>query len=406
MKVMKEIVTGRNQSVESFGAGQTGHAERSELGQRGRAERLGGDVLRTTNGLLHSNDTVLEMRYGDRVRMSEWVSIHGLNKVLNDQEYVLELASEHELQEDNLAAERFEELFIEGVNIGGWLGDVSGDRDAYQARAQQTGLYDDIAHRLDAVIDLDFREPIKSEDDEDLSLLKTTIGVDVTVSGSPQVILDKITKHYSDRAKLPFGFSHLDYYARGEQRQAKLMVPRYVIGLSAREVQEIWRGTETDDQQAHSFRPNSPLNLQTRFKVLSEIRAQNLLYYAMLPDQPENRMVQVAGLQISAVDECLNAALKDCTQQIIKRQVLPASIFRAAKQPGARPRRDREIIEEYLMQESQRKYRNRDPFTRIIAETRRLLGALYDEDSTNVLQQDLLERNQIMNQNRALRFRS
>lgn len=347
-------------------------------------------------GFIKAYDTTLEQRYGDPVRMSEFISIHGQKKVLADQEYTIARAKKREQQGKRPEADQLETIFIDGVNIGGWLGDKLNDCDAYQALAQPTAKYDDFSHRLDVAVELIFQKPIRGYDGK-MTLQRATIGIDTTIGGAPATIREKLTRHYSDQAQLPFGFSHLDYYACEQKREKRLMVPRYVIGLNVYEVRRIWGNLRTDDGNK-VFQPNSPVNLQARFKVLAEIRAQNLLYFAMLPDDCVSKMTRRAALQIEAVDECLNAALKDCTKQIVRRQVLPQTIF--AKRSGRQPTK-REAIEEYLIAENRRLYRNVDPFTQIIGESHRLLGALYRAKDDS-LKQKLEARRKIMAHNQAL----
>lgn len=353
-------------------------------------------------GFIKAYDVELEKKFGSQIRMAEFAGVHSARRIISDQKYVLERAADRKEQGERPEADQLELIFIEGVNVGGWLGDVTGDRDAYQARAQATAQYDDFSHRLDAAVELLFAKPIRSHDDEG-ALRQTTIGIDVTVSGSPIMILDKLTRHYSDRSCLPFGFSRLDYYAHDDVREAKAMVLRYVIGLNVREVRRIWRRLKPGSKGGHlqAFRPNSPESLQMRFKVLSEIRAQNLLYCAMLPEDQTDKVVRKAALQIDAVDECLNAALKDCTKQIIARRVVPEKVF-APRRDGRKLPSEREAIEEFFIAESWQKYRNDDPFQQIMSKARRLLGILYDTDEDNPVRRALTERRKIMMHNQRL----
>lgn len=349
---------------------------------------------------MRAYDKALGQKYGDPVRMAEFVAIHGREKVLADQEYTLARAEARVKQGQRPEADQLEAIFIDGVNIGGWLGDVTGDSDAYAATARPTASYDDFSHRLDVAVELTFRRPIASHDGRHI-LPRTTIGIDTTLSGTPQVVREKLTRHYSDFAQLPFGFSHLDYYAYDERREARALVPRYVIGLNVHEVRKIWR-ERASGNGTKAFRPDSGVSLQTRFKVLTEIRRQNLLYYAMLPEDHESETVALAALQIEAVDECLNAALSDCARQIVAERVLPEAVF-ARRRRGSRRRSQREVIESCLIQENRRRYANIDPFTRIVGETQHMLDVLYTPETDAALYRALDGRRKIMVQNRALR---
>ena len=353
--------------------------------------------------LMRERDAAITKRFGTDCRMAEFQSIHGKRKVLRDQNYLLEMVDIQKQEDDRTEANQLELIFIEGVNIGGWLGDITGDRDAYQTQAQATSIYDDFSHRLDTAVELTFAQPIWSQDEKE-SLRRMTIGFDVTVCGSPLVMLNKLTCHYGGQLRLPFGFSSLDYYAHGQTREAKPLVPRYGIGLNVCEGRQIWRDMQagpTDGGILQAFRPNSPESLRMRFKVLSEIRAQNLLYYAMLPEDQTHKLVRQATLQIDAVDECLNAALRDCTQQLMARRVVPTGIF-APRRQSQKPRSDREALEDFFITETGQKYRNLDPFRQILGETRRLLAALYDTDKNDPVRKALVERRKIMPQNEML----
>lgn len=354
------------------------------------------------NSFMKAYDATLGSKFGEHVRMSDFLGIHAPSKIIADQRYTIERVTGRK-QKGELTAGHLEAIFIEGVNVGGWLG----DGDAYQARAWPAAIYDDISHRIDTVVNLAFRQPIYSHDGKD-ALQQVTIGFDVTVGGAPDKVLDKLTRHYSDQARLPFGFSHLDYYFDGQHRGVKPLLIRYVIGVNFHEVLEIWGSTQSDPStRSHlsAFRPNSPASLQMRFKILSEIRQQNMLYYAMLPENQNNKTIRAAALQIDAVDECLNASLQDCTKQIVARRVVPSAIF-AIKQRGHKARSERDIIEEYLIAENQRKYRNKDPFTQIMSKARKFLDSLYDESADNIIRQALAERRKIMVQNQVLRIPS
>lgn len=343
-------------------------------------------------------DAALEQDYGNTVRMSDFVAIHGQRKVLADQQYTLERAEKRRRQGKRPEADLLETIFIDGVNVGGWLGDVTGDDNAYKIQAQPTAWYDDFSHRLDVAVELTLRKPVHSHDGH-YTLKHVTIGVDTTLGGDPTFIREKLTWHYNDSVRLPFGFSHLDYYAHGQRRDVRAMLPRYVIGLNVHEVRAIWDEVRLGD----GFRPDSAISLQTRFKVLAEIRRQNLLYFAMLPEGHIGKTTRMAALQIEAVDECLNAALRDCTRQIVSQQVLPQEIF-AATQPGSGGRRltERDAVEKFLIKDNRNRYFNIDPFTQIIGESRRLLKALYAPLENNALRRALEERRAVMEHNRPL----
>lgn len=292
-----------------------------------------------------------------------------------------------------------ETIFIDGVNTGSWLGETTSAHNAYQARAYPTASYDDFSHRLDVAVELIFHSPIQSHDGKTI-LRRATIGIDTTLIGDSTGLREKLTRHYNDPIELPFGFSHLDYYVHEQQREVRPLLPRYVVGLNAYEVKAIWRELKSG-QDATAFQSQSATSLRTRFKILMEIRRQNLLYFAMLPEDTTGKMARTAALLIEAVDECLNAALDDCTRQIIAREAVPRIVF-AVTRSGKKRRTERERIEDFLISDNRRRYTNQDPFTNIVGEAQRLLDALYASPANNPLRRALEKRRKIMVHNQTL----
>lgn len=139
---------------------------------------------------IRSNDRIILERFGNTgIKMGDFTEVYSLDKILRDQEYTLERGAEYDLSTaENVAAKRLEEIFLEGVNVGGLLGRESLSRDgAFKVGARHTAKYDDITHRIDAMVDLDFKEPIESYDGES-SISSVTMGVDVTTAASSGVL--------------------------------------------------------------------------------------------------------------------------------------------------------------------------------------------------------------------------
>ncbi len=304
-------------------------------------------------------------------------------------------------------AQDFEKLFVRGVQLNRWLGNLPDQRGevAFSTRTHETADLDDYSHRLDAFTVLRFREPV--ETDTGVKLRTLPLGFDVTISGHPETILDKMTRSYNDDAELPFGFSHLKYYTDGREKSSLSLLPRYVIGIDLEELDVLRSKTSGSETNLHS-----PAALRMRFKTLAEIRAQNELFQAMLPDDAydsEDAKVQLAQAYIEVADEQLNRALADCADEMIKRRCLPNDVIKQVEE-SRNPFRARKVIEDYFLEESQERFRegwhgradeNMDPFVQIIACARELTAAAYD-DSQPKRQAAIDERRRVLPQNQKL----
>ncbi len=156
--------------------------------------------------------------------------------------------------------------------------------------------------------------------------------------------------------ELPFGFSHLDYYSSESGHSRLPMLPRYTIGIGASDVNAVMETARIRERDGTvDFGLFSGQNLINRFKVLSEIRAQNELYQAMLPDEMESEIVQQANMQLFVADECLHRALEICTMEMVKRKCLPAKVITDVEttQRKGRSTKARNIVQEYLLEHSQ-----------------------------------------------------
>lgn len=372
--------------------------------RRRTAERRAGqkvfDIEKAAQRKMRSNDQIILERFGDTgIRMGDFVGIYPASKIVRDQEYTLDRGASYELNtSENVAAKRLEEIFLEGVNVGGLLGRESLSRDgAFAVEARHTTKYDDTTHRIDAMVDLDFKEPIESYDGE-TSISNVTMGIDVTTASSSRVLFDKLTKSYnSSYPQLPFGFSQITYYQRGEEREQKKIVPRFTIALSADVVNQLWNSATVVPGQNNSvrdFHAHSELMLKTRFKILSEFRAQNLLRTAMLPDDQEDEPARTAAMQTDAIDECLDEALRDCAKEMIARKYVPASVIKQSEKSQVA------TIEDYIMQESDPRIRTphgiKDlAFVNCMKYTRDLMNAAYISDPDNPTRQ-LIDQHRIV----------
>lgn len=297
----------------------------------------------------------------DGLEMADFADIYPPEKIASDRRYVQKFEKYVSPEGKNALApaQIFEQMFTQGVMLGNWLGNVgfaNGQTfEKFSIEAHNTLPYDDLRNKIDMFATLTFAEPIEDED-YGASIDQMALGFDVTTNNSREKLLDKLTRFYNGGQKLPFGFSHLDYYSNGSEHSALPMLPRYTIGLSATDVNAV--------AETASVRPTngtvdfglfSGQNLINRFKVLAEIRAENELYQAMLPDDMDAEMVQQANVQLYAVDQCLHEALNVCTRELVNRRCLPPPVIaevEAAEQRG-HGMRARNIVQEYLLQRSQ-----------------------------------------------------
>lgn len=250
-------------------------------------------------------------------------------------------------------SQQFETIFLDGIRLGNWLGSTTTRADHtiqqnFFLDARPAAKYDDYRHRADVIATLDFTEPIEDDYGE---LSQAVLAFDVTINSDPATIRDKLTRAYNDDAELPFGFTHLDYYQSSDSRGTAPMVPRYVIGTSKYDLKNLQEISSTDSNGHLHINRNSARALIDRFKVLSEIRAQNELFDAMLPDDWDDARVQKAASLIGAVDECLDRALKTSAELLLCSPALPESVRQKARSGSAY-----RTIEEYLLKSTQAEY--------------------------------------------------
>ncbi len=302
----------------------------------------------------------LERQNGD-MTMADFGDIYSAEKIASDERYVRKFEKfVSGGEKNNLApAQIFEQMFTNGVLLGNWLGNVEFEDghtvEKFNVEAHNTLPYDDIRNKIDTFTTLSFSEPIEDED-FGTTINKVALGFDVTTNNSREKLLDKITRFYNGNQKLPFGFSQLEYYSDTDEHGPMPMLPRYTIGLSMGDINAIAETAKIRERDGTvDFGLFSGKNLVNRFKILSEIRAENELYQAMLPDDMDSEIVQQANVQLFAVDQCLHDALEVCTQELANRKCLPPQVINeieAAKKKG-RGVQARNIVQEYLLSKSQ-----------------------------------------------------
>lgn len=375
---------------ERFSTESGAELERTPM-SRQAARRTGEKTLSASeqdalqNRLSGEQKTAKPNTYSTILKMSDFAVVIDAGKLRRDEEYVRNSESRFQEQaatkhlddpdwDPDWSPERitetkiFEKLFIKGLQAGRWLGNTvnTAEHPTFGTRTYEATRYDDILHRIDAFTTLKLAEPFETSIGTTVKNLP--LGFDVTTDGRRQIIEDKLTRQYNNSAQLPFGFSQVDYYTNGALKTSLAIIPRYVIGVSSDDVSGIRK-------RLRSGKPVnmlSPKNLETRFKVLAEIRAQNELYDAMLPDDAydsEDSQIRRAVSYIETADDKLKTALQACAQEMVKQKVLPAEIMAKIQE---KPSRQRQIIEEYLIS------RGHDEHQELGRERCRAQGEIYD----------------------------
>lgn len=289
--------------------------------------------------------------------MQDFSDIYSANKIRSDQKYVDRARMSFDL-EGGQNARAFEQFFVAGLQQGRWLGNISqtGDQADFTTVTHETTPYDDIYHKIDVFTTLHFQEPVETFAG---NIDKLPLAFDVTIQDKREAIVDKLTRCSNAPTPLPFGFSELTYYSDGRQKSSFNLLPRYVIGVNGNEAKDIREATHVDPNTGvTNINPLSARSLITRFKILTEIRAQNELYQVMLPegaDESDDVQLRQAAAYIEAADDCLRQALRICSEQIIQQECLPRNILEKIKNRPAKAS-PQPIIEEYLMQSAHESY--------------------------------------------------
>lgn len=323
-----------------------------EVMDRASAQRLG--RLAVVNALKANSEP--------EIAIDDFSDTYSADKISADKRYIAGV-EKHFGESNKLGtANVFEQLFINGVMLGNWLGGTTvedgGVVEDFTPSARSTNRYDDLRNRIDTAVTLNFDEPVRDDDNYN-TMKKLVLGFDVTVNNSKEQLLDKITRSSNTEMELPFGFSRLTYYQDGDSHGKIPLMPRYVVGLSGETVNNVLRsaGVRSTDNTV-DFELFSEQNLLNRFRILSEIRAENELYQAMLPDKLDSHVLKGASTQLYIADKCLHKALKVCTRELINRNCLPTEISEkvAEAEAGGRGTKARNIILEFLLKRDQEKF--------------------------------------------------
>lgn len=294
------------------------------------------------------------------ILIDDFSDVYDAKKIFADKRYVAGVEKHFDSETNELkTANVFEQMFISGVMLGNWLGGTTVEGDGivedFSPSARSTNRYDDLKNRIDTAVTLDFDEPIRDDENRN-TMKKLVLGFDTTINNSRQQLLDKITRSSNTDVELPFGFSRLTYYQDDSGHGKIPLTPRYVVGLNGDEVNDVLQLSRIrQSDNTIDFELFSAKNLYNRFRILSEIRAENELYQAMLPDKLDSRVLKNASTQLYIADRCLNKALKVCAHELVKRKCLPTEINEKAASAIASGRsvKARNIIQEYLLRRDQ-----------------------------------------------------
>lgn len=249
-------------------------------------------------------------------------------------------------------AKQFEMMFLYGVQRNAWLGNTLNvfGQPPFTTDTSATTEYDDYMHRIDAFTTLTFANA-QSNEVQQASIVRAVMGFDATISGNRETIMRKLTCCNNDKsAQLPFGFSQIKYYVNGRTASKQLLVPRYVIGISGQRVQDLQEMAhfERQDGKITDIRFNYGQSAMTRFMVLSEIRSQNELYKAMLPDVLDTPLLKKADMSLSIITEQLNSALDQCVDRLSRIKWIMGD-FKLTPQDAHTPE-ERKVLREYVQQ--------------------------------------------------------
>lgn len=285
----------------NFNGGDSAEVEKNNL-RRANQDR-GGKTLDDVKKKAETVETRGKVSRTPKVNMDDFGDVYPEKEIAEDKKYVdnTEAKIGNDLDEGR-RAKMFEQMFVQGVLTGGWLG--SPESNGVTAAAASTCKYDDLKNRIDAFSTLYTRS-------KDGKLHANTIGVDVTISGAQNVIMRKLTHASNDNMKRPFGFTKIKYFTNGRDRYGIENLPRYVIGVSNYDVRDIEQMIRTNRQTGMlDFGLKNAKNIENRFKVLSEMYAENQLYLSKEPKELMTEEERIAYKKLTTMDKRLKQALQ------------------------------------------------------------------------------------------------
>lgn len=183
--------------------------------------------------------------------------------------------------------------------------------------AARTHDYDDYANGADVVKTVN----LPGKDPEHHRAL--TMAFDVTISSRESVIGDKLRQYENG---LPYGFTRVKYYAemRKDGKSVtvsphKKLVPRFVIGESATSIEATLKDKMSRNMEEY-LKNDTPDSVLTRFKLLSEIYSQAILFLDKVPDDDNEHNKQAAGMLRSIV-AMTEKRLVECVEKMTPRMI-------------------------------------------------------------------------------------
>lgn len=396
----------------------------------------GGKILKTTNWAMYRGSELTPPaesvgRKAERkpvpvqslqMRIEDFVGVYPDAKLRRNERYVRDFRiHSNTVKLDNYEgaeeSRQLEQIFLEGIQVARWLGNTGTKRSEISGLGQFSTLsfeaaeYDDIRHRVDVFTLLKFRQP--PENEAGIKFRTLPIAFDLTLAGNRNAIIDKLTRSCNDDEPLPFGFTRVDYFTDGKNRMGCPIMQRFTVGISGNEIASLVR-----QMMEHARHPgyglHSKTNLRTRFRMLSELRAQNELAEAMLPEnayESPSKNVRIARAYIEVSDRVFSHALSECAQDMVQFRALPTSVLAKIAE---NPRKIRTTIEDYLMWEGQKYFQKdqqeliadevaegghyTDAFVQNMTQTRKLTEAARNGGSKEFPLIDLLKPEQARNQ--------
>lgn len=183
--------------------------------------------------------------------------------------------------------------------------------------AVRTHDYDDYANGADVV------KTVNLPEDGLGHQRSLTMAFDVTISSNESVIGDKLRQYDNG---LPYGFTRVKYYAEKQRNSKKIaispykkLVPRFVIGESATNIEATLKDKLSQNMEGY-LKNDTPDSVLTRFKLLSEIYSQAILFLEKVPEDNDRHNKQAAGMLRSIVAMTEKRLVK-CVEKMTPRMI-------------------------------------------------------------------------------------
>lgn len=183
--------------------------------------------------------------------------------------------------------------------------------------ATRTHDYDDYANGADVVKTVNLPEKASGRQKS------LTMSFDVTISSRESVIGDKLRQYENG---LPYGFTRVKYYA--EKRPDgkgitispyKKLVPRFAVGESATNIEATLKDKLSQNMEGY-LKNDTPDSVLTRFKLLSEIYSQAILFLKKVPDDDDKYNKQAAWM-LESIVTMTEKRLAECVEKMIPRMI-------------------------------------------------------------------------------------